>query len=178
MHDTSNDWVSEIGKPCADCLREMVDGITCPFNRENTTEEEAREAWEEGGSVEEWTGTTEQWDTVLSELNNEPGSDGYCRRVEEAEQRIREDALSLEVRSGWVGLGEEMVLEEFSILLGTGGPAYRIRGTLNQYGEPDRARLEVQDWGKPWTEYLGADPSGLAEACLTYARVFCWEVNR
>ncbi len=50
----------------------------------------------------------------------------------------------------------------------TGGPATRIIGELNEHGEPTRARLQVQDWGTPWTDYRGGDQ----ETLLTYARCF------
>lgn len=92
-----------------------------------------------------------------------------CESREEAETRVHEDALSVEVRSGWTTLGEELTAEEYCILLTTGGPAVRIVGDLDG-GEPTTARLEVQDWGTPWTEHIttGTDH----EALLTYARCF------
>lgn len=65
--------------------------------------------------------------------------------------------------------GAEAEDEEFMILLSTGGPALRIRGELSS-GEPDRAWLEYQDWGTPWTEHVatGSDHAAL----LTFCRVF------
>ena len=53
------------------------------------------------------------------------------------------------------------------ILLGTGGPATRIVCELDD-GEPTRARLQAQDWGTPWTDYIGGD----SETLLTYCRCF------
>ena len=38
-------------------------------------------------------------------------------------------------------------------------------------GEPDRARLEYQDWFTPWIEYLDMSHEE-HEALLTYARQF------
>jgi hypothetical protein len=93
---------------------------------------------------------------------------GECKDREEAEQRIQEDALSVEFRSGWVTNREEMVAEEFNILLGTGGPAVRIMGELDGNGEPSRAWLEVQDWFTPWTQHVGASQDTL----LAYCRCF------
>lgn len=79
------------------------------------------------------------------------GDDG---KIEEAEQRIHEDALSVQVRSGRYEPGREKAEpEEFEILLCTGGPAVRIIGSLNEYQEPESARIEHQDWFTPWTEY-------------------------
>lgn len=89
---------------------------------------------------------------------------------DEASQRIQEDALSVEVRSGWTSLGEELKAEEFMILLTTGGPALRIVGELNEHNEPERAWLEYQDWGTPWTRYFETEQDTL----LTYSRQFCF----
>ena len=71
--------------------------------------------------------------------------------------RATDGALSVEVRGPWYtpGSGEGIHASEFQILISTGGPALRIIGDLTEYGEPDadNARMEVQDWGTPWTEY-------------------------
>lgn len=73
---------------------------------------------------------------------------------EEAGERIQEDPLSVEVRSGWYTPGSsDAPAEEYNILLCTGGPAVRIIGALNEYLEPDSARIQYQDWGTPWTDY-------------------------
>ena len=76
-------------------------------------------------------------------------------REEAAQQRIHESVLSVEVRSGWYSpqYPEHQKPEEYSILLTTGGPALRLIGDLDEYGQPETARLEWQDWGTPWTEY-------------------------
>jgi hypothetical protein len=88
---------------------------------------------------------------------------------DEAREAIYEDPLSVEVRSGWVTPGSEMTPEYFQILLCTGGPAVRIMGELDQYGEPSRAWIEHQDSGTPWQEYHGDHDTG---ALLTYAAMF------
>jgi hypothetical protein len=90
--------------------------------------------------------------------------------LEEAQTRIQEDALLIEVRSGWCALGDTLEAGEFSILIATGGPAVWIRGELDDNREPSRAWLEVQDWGTPWTRYYDA----LQEVLLAYARCFCF----
>jgi len=89
---------------------------------------------------------------------------------DEARQQIQEDALSVQVRSGWANSPDEMEAEEFEILLCTGGPACRIVGELAR-NEPDRARIEYQDWFTPWIELVGIS-SEEQEALLTYAREF------
>lgn len=94
-----------------------------------------------------------------------------CKDREEAEQMIQEDALEVCVRSDWHAPGSpDEQPGEFYILLSTGGPATRIMGELDMHSEPSRAWLEVQDWGKPWTEYYAGPGSG--EVLLTYARCF------
>lgn len=87
---------------------------------------------------------------------------------DDVERAIDEDPLSVEVRSGWTTPGEELKAEEFCILLCTGGPAVRILGELDYYGEPVRAWMEYQDWGTPWTQYIEAEQSVL----IAYASRF------
>lgn len=113
-----------------------------------------------------------EWDEEnadeLEEL--EAAADG-CSDREDAEQRIHEDALSVEVRSDWHNPHNDADgPDQFRILLCTGGPAVQIRGELDQYGEPCRAWLEYQDWGTPWTERI--NQPGDQEALLTYAGCF------
>lgn len=76
---------------------------------------------------------------------------------EEVEQEIQESPLSVLVRDGWRSPGAERDSEppeEFEILLSTGGPALRIYGRLDQYGQADDfPKLQWQDWGTPWTDY-------------------------
>lgn len=87
-------------------------------------------------------------------------------RQEGARTAIEEDALEL-VLTGRGNPTDGLTADGFELLLATGGPAVRIVGTLDQYLEPDSARLEVQDWFIPWTEYR-CDP----EPLLAYARCF------
>jgi hypothetical protein len=91
---------------------------------------------------------------------------------ERAEQRIHEDALSVEVRTGWHTPGDTdgAAPSEYNILLGTGGPASRIIGDLDQHGQPESAHFEYQDWFKPWTR---ANLTHADEAVLLrYAQTF------
>ena len=82
------------------------------------------------------------------------GSDAPLWHDEDAaRQRIEEGPLSVEVRTGWHSPGDEEGAkpEEYNILLGTGGPASRIIGDLDEDGHPISAHYEYQDWFKPWT---------------------------
>ena len=88
--------------------------------------------------------------------------------VEDIIERCYEMPLSIQVRSGWHTLQDEMVAEEFEILLVWGGPAVRIIGKLDEYKEPSTATLEGQDWFTPWTRTTGQDP----ETVLEFARLF------
>lgn len=80
------------------------------------------------------------------------GQDWQAR--EDAQQRILEDALSVEVRSGWYTLDADAdkAPAEYNILITTGGPAARIIGELDEHGLPTTARFEYQDWFQPWTD--------------------------
>jgi hypothetical protein len=94
---------------------------------------------------------------------------------ERARQAIQEDPLSIEVRSGWHTPGDEDGNKpaEYNILLGTGGPAARIIGELDEHGQPETATFEFQDWFKPWT---AARVSQDEEAVmLKYAQQFYFE---
>jgi hypothetical protein len=85
----------------------------------------------------------------------EHGYDGTNHDVvaEWIEDAMREAPLSVEVRHEWHPPGEEGDLEDFRILLSTGGPALRIVGELSRWAEPRRCWLEIQDWYEPWTRF-------------------------
>lgn len=84
-------------------------------------------------------------------------------------EAITDDALDLSTRSGW-GSPNDWVPEHYTILLSTGGPAVRIKGTLDQC-VPETAQLEYQDWGTPWTRLTGLTDEDI-NALLTYAGCF------
>lgn len=86
-------------------------------------------------------------------------------------QRINEDPLSVQVRTGWYTPGTECDPEEFEILLCTGGPAVRILGEINKHGLPLEAHIEYQDWFTPWEKYHETS-SEEDEALLAYCQQF------
>jgi hypothetical protein len=95
------------------------------------------------------------------------------RDSDRSREAICENALSVEVRSGWYVLGRDMgTAEEFQILLCWGGPAVRLIGTLNQHGEPESVTMQVQDWFQPWTDFSPAMGDDDNDALLAYARCF------
>ena len=64
--------------------------------------------------------------------------------LDDEEQRERissEDALEVNVRGDWHTPGDQEAGKptEYFILLGTGGPATRIKGKLDQYCQPETA---------------------------------------
>lgn len=91
-----------------------------------------------------------------------------CGDEDDARDAILEDALSVEVRSGWHTPGDSSEATEYCITLSTSGPAVRIIGDLDQWKQPCSAILQVQDWGTPWTDYREADEDTL----LQYANCF------
>lgn len=161
---TEKDWVEEVGAPAYASIVEMVSALKCDYDRlEELRDDEGAlndRQREELAELEEAAGV--HYDSQQTADSNR----------DNARQRIEEDALSVEMRGAWYGYGTEPADAakpvEFKILLATGGPAVQIRGELNEHGEPGRAWLEVQDWGKPWTQYFKADRDTL----LTYARCF------
>lgn len=163
---TETDWAAEIGASAYGCLAEMVAALECDYDRlaELRDERADKDAKPDELRLPAWDAENAE---ELAELAAEAGD---CTDRDDAEQRIHEDPLSVQVRSGWCDPGTENMggAEEFEIVLSTGGPATRIVGELDDNGEPSRARLQVQDWFKPWTEYFPAD----SEVLLTYARCF------
>lgn len=92
---------------------------------------------------------------------------------EEAREAIQQDPLSVEVRSGWYAPGapeDDRKPFEFTILLCTGGPACRLIGDLDEHIQPERVRIQHQDWGTPWTEYFPNEEQ--RAALLTYCQQF------
>lgn len=90
---------------------------------------------------------------------------------EEAETAIFDSPLSVRVRSCWYDPARDTCSSmpaEYELLMATGGPAARIRGDLDENGSPTSARLEVQDWGTPWTPFFEA----AEDVLLRYATFF------
>lgn len=183
---TEPTWSQKIGAPAYQSIADMVNALECDYDRL----EELREARQDYFDGDEFTDEQRADDTgEITEAwarDNEEDSDelatleleaGDCKDQDEARERIQEDALSVQVRSGWYTPGDhdrDDAPAEFELLLTTGGPAVRIIGELDGNGEPDRAWLEVQDWGKPWTEYY---TTGIGETCLAYARCFNFTIE-
>ncbi len=169
------DWVKEVGAPAAASIVEMVAALSCDYDRLEELRA-AKEEWAEnvGGDDDEQNRTHEEWGKEFpdeaAELLQLEADAGECKNQDDARQRIEEDPLSIQVRSDWHNIGEDSEDAEFEILLTTGGPAVRIVGELDD-GEVLRPRLEVQDWGKPWTEYFAIERDTLE----TYCGVFCFE---
>lgn len=90
---------------------------------------------------------------------------------------IEEAPLSVMVRDGWRNpTTRSEGPEEYEVLLTTGGPALRLIGKLDGYGQPDDwPRLEYQDWGTPWTEYIPAREH--REELRKFASVFWYGDN-
>lgn len=182
--DTRENSLQEIGRNAYESIAAMVAALDCDYDRL----EELREAFSDWRDlivenaevegrppVDPATITRDSWAIVnedaeeLAELESAAaaGDVNYpCKDRDEARQKIEEDALSLRIFGERVN--GEWTADKFELLLTTGGPAVRIMGEIDEHGEPDRAWLEVQDWGTPWTQYIGADQDTL----LSYARCF------
>ena len=113
-----------------------------------------------------------QLDSILEMLNDLGQAERYDNEEmrECALQRIQEDPLTVEVRSDWHFPGEPKPLMEYKILLCTGGPAVQIVGDLNEYGEPENAKLQHQDWFVEWKGVNLTEEE--AEKLLAYAGQF------
>ncbi len=176
---TERDWVSEVGAPAYASISEMVAAMQADRDRLEELrderqafidewEEEHAETCPENGRAE-WESANPDESTELAELEETVNLDGEEVDEEKARQRIQEDALSVRIFGERVD--GEWQADRFELLLATGGPAVRIMGELDANNEPDRAWLEVQDWGKPWTQYFQADQDTL----MAYCGCFCFE---
>jgi len=150
--------LQQIGQCAYDSIECMVEALDADYERL----EELREELEDADLSDcEREAIREE----IAEIEEQ--ADG-CESEEDAQRRIWEDALSVEVRSDWHSPGacaEDAGVTDFRILLSTGGPATRIVGTLNCYGEPDSAVIEAQDWFQPWTPFEGGDEDVLLRYC-------------
>lgn len=147
--ETKERNLESIGKSAMASIAEMVAALECDYERL----EELREAREEHREAVKRGEASTSWDSHddAEELAELEAAAGDCTDADDARQRIEEDPLSLEVRSGWQTPGEELQAEEFCLLLTTGGPAVRIIGDVDEHGELSRPQLQVQDWFTPWT---------------------------
>ena len=178
--------LKEIGRCAYESIAEMVAALECDYERLaelreeradlvtalTDVEAEFTDGTAERESVNEAQDALTQWDADNGEeLSDLIKAAGDCESTDDATQRIQEDALSVEVRSDWYcpsGDYGDTTPTEYKILLSTGGPATRIIGDLDR-GQPTRARLQVQDWFTPWTDYIEPDTGS---TLLTYAQQF------
>jgi hypothetical protein len=152
VEKTWEQQAEELGRRSMSSIRDMVAALECDYER-----------------LEELQGQEKLSRDEKKELTELKEAAGECTSREDAEQRIQEDPLSLQFRSGWSSSKEEMEPEEFELLLGTGGPAVRIIGEVGPSGA-ENPHLQIQDWWKPWTDYNGTEAD---EAALeTYCRCF------
>lgn len=136
-------------------LRDEKDSIQWEIDNADT-EEEKQEAL---ASMVQFDSDNEYQELLVQANGNED--------QDSAREAIQEDPLSVEVRSGWGNVGDDLRAEEFSILLCTGGPAVRIRGELDN-GQPCRAWMEYQDWGTGWTQFFDASQDTLLAYCSEF----------
>lgn len=90
---------------------------------------------------------------AIVEMIDEHDEAGYTEdseRIEEAYNAIIEDPLEVTYR-GFYDKENGWTVDEVIVLLGTGGPASRIVVSYDGVGLKN-PRLEVQDWGTPWTD--------------------------
>jgi hypothetical protein len=100
----------------------------------------------------------EKYEEIHNESNNADND-------EDAHKWAVEQPLSVLVKSGWTEVGKPMHAYEFELLMGSGGPAVRITGDLDEMYQPEAGtiRLEVQNWGTPWVALTLMDNAGDAD---------------
>lgn len=83
---------------------------------------------------------------------------------EGAIQTIQEDALEIATGKNFDGT------RTYMILLGTGGPAARIIGELDENDDPETATFQYQNWFTPWTDARATKEQ--EDKMITYAQQF------
>jgi len=175
MATTETNWIAEVGAPAFSSIAEMVAALNCNFDRLNELRDE-RTDWVDNvdGDADEQARTAADWSAAFpaesAELAELETAAGDCADMDDAQQRITEDPLSIRIFGERVD--GEWEVSSAEILLTTGGPAVLLMVELDEDAEACRAWLKVQDWGKPWTDYCPGADSG--EILLAYARQFCF----
>lgn len=170
--DSKYEELQAIGKGAAECIADMVAALECDYERLEELRE-ARADWiaENPGNYIDPNDTRTNWPLACpdeaEELAELEEAAGDCEDREYAERRIQEDALSVELSGTWEP-GSTPVADKAIILLSTGGPATRIICELDDNMTPQRAYLEAQDWGTPWTHVH----IGNTDALVTYCQQF------
>lgn len=174
----TTDELNDIGAAAIATIRDMVAATEVDFERLEELRDE-RDSYEpetdaEGLPLLDGNGVALTWADAFpydaEELGDLEAAAGDCEDADDARQRIQEDPLSIRIFGERVD--GEWTADRFEILLTTGGPAVRIMGELDANGELDRAWLEVQDWGTPWTLY---HEHGIGEAIESYCQNFRFE---
>jgi len=124
---TEQTWVEKIGKPAYDSIVDMVNALECDYDRLQELrmeKEELQTAIDDacsdhegddkdakatiGDEEAEATKAMQEWqEENAEELAQLEAEAGDCKDREEAEQRIQDDALSVQVRSGWYTPGDQ-----------------------------------------------------------------------
>lgn len=155
--------LQDIGRSAYESIAEMVAALECDYERRDELK-----------AMEEFT--PEETEELL-DLDKQAGD---CESREDAEQRINEDPLSIEIHGKWtfdtvsdgvVKLTDAHDLKA-EIMLSTGGPATRIMCELDEHMQPTRAWIQAQDWFQPWTDYVPRGDGETGETLLTYCRCF------
>jgi hypothetical protein len=128
-------------------------------NDNNNDAIESARAWAD--EIAEWFKTSNDWrDASRSERETlvDPDDD-------------KPEPLSVLIRSDWhtPGTPSDKAIE-YEILLSTGGPAVRLTGSLNQYGEASSVMLQCQNWFTNWTGVACDDDT--SEALQAYVATF------
>ena len=154
MNTDNTNYAYEEAEAQMQAIHEMVAALNCDYDRlDELTDQD--------------TELTQEEQAELTELKDAAGG---CADRDDASTRAHENALSVEVRSGWSEVGAVGAPEEFRIVLCTGGPHVEIRGELDQNGEPRGARLDYFGASVPRSTYHG--PLSDAGVLLTYCQEF------
>lgn len=131
-------------------IEEMVAALDVDYDRLEELRDERNdfETEEPCTRQETWNAWSAANPEQAEELAKLEAAAGNCNNEDDAREQIQQDALSVEVRSGWQSVGEQLAPAEFRIVLCTGGPHVELQGELDDNDVPDRVRVIYADWGE------------------------------
>jgi len=133
----------------------------------NTNDNAINSAIAIADEIEQWFTESKDWiDASMAERERLPDPD-----------ESKPEPLSILVRDDWriPHTNARKSAVEYELLMTTGGPAARIVGDLNDYGDVTSATIQCQDWFTKWATVALNEKQN--EALLAYAASFYFAEN-
>ena len=96
----------------------------------------------------------------------------WGEHTEKADEIVEGGALSAEIRSDWMPVGEDPTGWTYRLLLCWGGPSVQLTGELDEHRQPISAVVQYQDWFTGWADLPMEEEE--QEAAVEWASLFYW----